>query len=131
MLSLITSEYSPESVFRVFLMTSAAFVGMTAYTLVTKTDLSAWYGVAWGASLCMLTLAILLLFTRSSALLLAYSFLGALCALAFVAIDTQMIIKDRKYGLGTDDFIVAALLLYLDIIQLFLHLLRLFGERRR
>ena len=131
MLSLITSEYTPSSVFRVFLMTSVGFVGMTAYTLSTNTNLSAWYGVAVGASVCMITLAIVLIFTSSSTMVLIYSTLGAILALAFVAIDTEMIIKSRKYGVTTDDFIVAALILYLDILTLFLHLLRLFGDRRR
>ena len=88
MLSLISSEYTPESVFKVFLMTSAGFVGMTAYALVTKRDLSVMFGIAAGASLIMLTIAIILMFSRSSVLILVYSALGAIAALAFVAIDT-------------------------------------------
>ena len=130
MLSLICAEYTPDSVFRVFLMTSAGFCGMTAYALLSKHDVSYLWGVAAGAAVCMLTFAIILLFTRSSVLVLVYSALGVVLALIFVAIDTQFIIKDHKYGIGMDDYIVAALLLYLDILQLFLHLLRLFGNRR-
>ena len=130
MLSLISSEYTPDSVLRVFLMTLAGFCGMTAYALTTKYDISIMYGVAAGAAVCMLTFGIILIFTRSSVLYLVYSALAVICALVFVAIDTQMIIKDRKYGIGCDDFIVAALILYLDILQIFIHLLRLFGTRR-
>lgn len=59
-----------------------------------------------------------------------WSFLGVVLSLLFVAIDTQMIMNDRKYGIGYDDYIVAALIIYMDFIRMFLEILRLFGEKK-
>ena len=130
MLSLLCSEYEPKSVFHVFVMTSASFVGMTLYALTTKHDISVYWSLASGASVCMLTFTILLFFINNKAVYLIYSMFGVILGLLFVAIDTRMIIKDRKYGIGLDDYVVGALLLYLDILQIFIHLLRLFGSRK-
>ena len=64
-------------------------------------------------------------------LLLVYTCFGVILALVFVAIDTRIIIKDRNYGITQDDYIVAALILYLDVLRIFVHLLRLLGSRKR
>jgi FtsH-binding integral membrane protein len=59
-----------------------------------------------------------------------------LCALGviifgiYIIIDTQMIIGSHKYGIGMDDYILGALILYIDIIQLFLYILRLLSKNR-
>ena len=130
LLSLIVSEYTPESVFFVFLITSAGFVGISAYAILTKRDLLIHMGVLWGMVIVSLCLFILVIFTRMPMLILMYAGLGVLFMLIFIAIDTQMIISGRKYGITCDDYIVGSLILYLDFLELFLHLLRLFGNKK-
>jgi hypothetical protein len=49
----------------------------------------------------------------------------------YVIVDTQMIMGSHKYGITMDDYILGALILYIDIIQLFLYILRLLSESRR
>ena len=130
-LGLLCSEYTPESVFSIFVLTCASFAGMTFYAVWTKHDISILYSIASGTTVCMITFAILLIFEiTNSALTMVYSCLGVILALVFVAIDTRIIIKDRKYGIGVDDFIRAALLLYIDIISIFVHLLRICCSRK-
>jgi FtsH-binding integral membrane protein len=59
-----------------------------------------------------------------------------LCALGviifgiYIIIDTQLIMGSHKYGITMDDYILGALILYIDIIQLFIYILRLLSERR-
>ena len=48
----------------------------------------------------------------------------------YLIIDTQLIMGNRKNSLTLDNYVLGAILLYIDIIQLFLNLLRIFGERR-
>ena len=88
MLSMICTEYTPESVFMVFLLTCASFIGMTFYAFFTKHDISIFYSVASGAGALMLTFSIILFFTRTPVLLMIYSCLGVLFGLVYVAIDT-------------------------------------------
>lgn len=59
-----------------------------------------------------------------------------LCALGviifgiYIIIDTQLIMGSHKYGITMDDYILGALILYIDIIQLFIYILRLLSQRR-
>ena len=61
-----------------------------------------------------------------------HPFLSALLVVVYglyLVYDTQMIAGGKSHSLGYDDYIVGALLLYVDIMMLFLELLRLFGGR--
>ena len=49
----------------------------------------------------------------------------------YIVIDTQMIAKGDRYSLSLDDYVVGALMLYIDIIGLFIYLLRLLGKENR
>ncbi|CAK0798661.1 unnamed protein product [Prorocentrum cordatum] len=58
-------------------------------------------------------------------------FLLSPCFSAYIVFDTQMIVGGtHKYQFSVDDYAMAAIMLYIDIIQLFVHLLRIFGNRR-
>ena len=46
----------------------------------------------------------------------------------YIVHDTQLIAGDKKYSLSYDDYIVGALIVYIDIVMLFLELLRLLGK---
>lgn len=65
---------------------------MTIYSAVSRFDVSLYYCLISGASACLLTLCILILFTRINALVMVYSCLGVILGLVFVAVDTQMIL---------------------------------------
>jgi len=47
----------------------------------------------------------------------------------FLIIDTQLIVGGKKHEMSIDDYIVGALILYIDIITIFLYLLEIFGGR--
>jgi FtsH-binding integral membrane protein len=123
LISLVCAKYTPASVFKVFILTTAAFGGMTFYAVTTKHDITIFYSVAAGVSMLTFAMFFVLLFTASPMLQMVYSFLMVILALLYVAIDTQVIMQSGKHGIGYDDYIVAALMLYLDFIQLFLNLL--------
>lgn len=61
-----------------------------------------------------------------------YAGCGALIFSMYIVYDTQLIVggKHAKFQFGIDDYCMAAISLYIDIIQLFLYLLQLFGQRR-
>ena len=62
---------------------------------------------------------------------LVYAWAGALLFSFFIVYDTQLIVGGKhSHEFSIDDYAFAAISLYLDIVQLFLYLLRIFGQRR-
>ena len=70
----------------------------------------------------------IMIFNYSNMAQTLYAGAGALIMILYLAIDTQTIIGGRRYQLSEEDYIFAALMLYLDIVQLFLFILRLLGS---
>nr|KAG5695110.1 hypothetical protein BaRGS_017209 [Batillaria attramentaria] len=58
-----------------------------------------------------------------------YSGLGALVFALFLVFDTQLIMGGRKYELSAEEYIFAALQLYIDIVYIFLFILGMFGKK--
>ena len=80
----------------------------------------------------LVTISLLNFFIKSSFMNNALALGFAVIYLVYILIDTQMIIgKSGTRKLSLDDYIMGTMMLYMDIIGLFLKLLELFGERRR
>ena len=126
--------YTGASVARIFLITAAMFGSMSLYGYTTKKDLTSMgsfmiMGV-WGIVIA----SIVNIFLKSPGLSYAISILAVIAFTALTAYDTQ---KIRQIYMSYDDgdtltrkAIAGALELYLDFINMFLALLRLFGDRR-
>jgi FtsH-binding integral membrane protein len=130
--------YTMSSIAQVFFITSAMFGGLALFGTVTKRDLT---GIGtfmamgvWG----MILVSLVNVFMQSNALSLGMSVAGVIIFSGLAAYDAQKI-KAIAYasttnGMSTGEAdkgaIFGALALYLDFINLFLSLLRLFGERR-
>ena len=129
--------YSGQSVFSAFLTTAGMFGAMSVYGLYSKRDLT-----AWGSFLTMglfgLVLAILInLFMKSTMVEFVTSIFGVVIFLGLTAWDTRKLLQIGGELDGVEGSegahklaIVGALELYLDFINIFLFLLRLFGKRR-
>jgi len=133
-LSTIFAAYSAESITRVFFITAATFGAMSLWGYTTRRDLT-----GMGSFLMMGLIGIIIamlvnFFLHSSALQFAISVIGVLVFTGLTAYDTQKI--KEMYYVGDDGTvagrkaIMGALSLYLDFINLFLMLLRLFGNSR-
>jgi FtsH-binding integral membrane protein len=133
-LATIFMVYTHGSIARVFFISAASFGALSLWGYTTQRDLT-----GMGSFLIMglfgLIIAMLVnIFLKSSALDWALSVVGVLIFAGLTAWDTQ---KIKEYYDPMDDGTVAgrkvvmgALALYLDFINLFLMLLRLFGDRR-
>ena len=124
----VCSRYTPSSVVIVATITLSAFLGLSFYAMTTKRDLTIFMSMAFGISFMMITMFFVMLFFAPPWMMMIYSFFGVIASLLFIIIDTEMIMKSRKYGITYDDYIKASLVLYLDIINLFLNLLKLLGN---
>ncbi len=131
----ILMAYTSSSVANVFFVTAGTFTGMAAYGAVTKRDLTSMGSFMTMGLIAIVIAAVVNLFLASSALQFAVSLLGAVIFIGLTAYDVQRF-KQMGY-LGFADAsqqrkaaLSGALNLYLDFINLFLSLLRLFGSRR-
>ena len=133
-LSSIFLAYTGASLTRVFFISAASFGALSLYGYTTQRDLS-----AFGSFLIMGLFGIVIaslvnIFLASSALNFAISVIGVLVFAGLTAWDTQKIKEMyNAYDDGTVSgrkAVMGALSLYLDFINLFLMLLRLFGDRR-
>jgi uncharacterized protein len=134
-LSVILAVYTAESVQNVFLLSAVMFGSLSAYGYFTKKNLSAVGSFMFMGLIGVIGVSVLNIFIHSSALNFAISVIGVLVFAGLTAYDTQKL-KQMSLGLSEDGelaskgAIVGALSLYLDFINLFLMLLRLFGGRR-
>lgn len=101
-----------------------------AILLQTKWDFTFLWGVLISLLFVLLTSGIILIFLPQNRMLnLLYSSLGALVYCVYLVYDVQMIAGGRKYEFEVDDYVPAALAVYLDIINLFLALLKMGGNQ--
>jgi len=109
-------------VLQALMLTAAVFISLTVYTLTTKKDFS-FLGAGLFAGLIILIFWGLLnsIFSFGSGGNMVFALFGALLFAGYILYDTSMIM----HHLGPDDYIIAAINLYLDIINLFLYLLEI------
>mmetsp|Transcript_48853 Transcript_48853/g.123945 ORF Transcript_48853/g.123945 Transcript_48853/m.123945 type:complete len:244 (-) Transcript_48853:86-817(-) len=117
-------------------VTALVFLSMTAYAWTTKSDFTGFGPYLFAAilSLCMFSLVIMICGMFGApvrGMMVVYDFLGILLFSLFIVYDTQVMMGGKhKFSLDVDEYVFAALNLYLDIIDLFLLLLDLLGSRR-
>jgi len=107
-------------------LTGAAFIGLSTYVRVSKRDFSAWGGMLFAGLLVVVVAGLANLFFHSAAASLALAAVSAILFSGYIIYDTSRIVSG-----GETNYIMATLSLYLDILNLFLALLRLLGGGRR
>jgi FtsH-binding integral membrane protein len=133
-LSSIFMVYVGASIARVFFITAGTFAAMSLYGYTTKSDLSKLGSFLMMGLIGIIIASIVNIFLKSSQMEFIISILGVLIFVGLTAYDTQKI-KDMYYDGGDSEVmakksIMGALTLYLDFINLFIMLLRVFGQRR-
>ncbi len=127
--------FTGASVTRVFFITAGTFGAMSLWGYTTKKDITGWGSYLFMAVIGIIIASVVNIFMQSSAMHFAISVIGVLVFTALIAYDTQKLKANYyQYGNNPDAIakssIMGALSLYLDFINLFVMLLRLFGERR-
>ena len=132
-LSSIFMVYTDASIAKVFFITAATFGAMSLYGYTTKRDLTGIGNFLIMGLIGLIIASIVNIFLASSMLEFAISAIGVLIFVGLTAYDTQKIKASYDASMGSDVLakgaIMGALSLYLDFINLFMMLLRLFGNR--
>ncbi|MDX8402831.1 MAG: Bax inhibitor-1/YccA family protein [Mariprofundaceae bacterium] len=120
----MVSAKSGMLVTQAFMTTAVTFVALTGYVFYSRKDFSFLKGFVWTGLVAMIVLSLSnYFFFESSTLQLAVSGMGVLLFSAFILYDTSNILRDYP----NNEFISAALTLYLDVFLLFQNLLVMFG----
>lgn len=131
MVAAISSYHNTEIVLAAFGITLLVTVAIIGFASQTKYDFTTCGGVLFVCSFALfffgIFAAIFVPLGYISILNVVYSALGALLFMAFLAFDTQLIIGGRKYDINPEDYIFAAMMLYVDVIYIFLFILSLLG----
>jgi FtsH-binding integral membrane protein len=129
-LSAMIAAYTAVSVVQAFMGAAVLFLTMTLYGYTTQKSLDSWGGFLFVGLIAIIVVSLINLFIGSSMLSMVVSAAAVLIFLGLTAYDTQKI----KEQLATSDSpaieVYGAMSLYLDFINLFIHLLSLFGQRK-
>ena len=133
-LSSIFIAYTGTSITRVFFITAGTFGAMSIYGYTTKRDLTKLGSFLMMGLIGIIIASLVNIFMKSTMMYFVISILGVLIFVGLTAYDTQ---KIKNMYLASDSgeligkkAVMGALTLYLDFINLFIMLLRLFGQRR-
>ncbi|MDX2011763.1 MAG: Bax inhibitor-1/YccA family protein [Myxococcaceae bacterium] len=132
-LSAIFFRYRLDSIATSFGITAAMFGAMSVYATVTKKDLSGWGTFLFMGLIGVLLAGIINIFVQSDLLGFVKSCAAVVVFAGLTAYDTQKLRQmhaSSGYASAGSLAINGALMLYLDFINLFLNILRLFGSRR-
>lgn len=131
--SSIFFAYTMGSIAKVFFITAGTFGAMSLFGYFTRSDLSSWGRILFMGLIGVIIATVVNIFVQSDALTTILSYAGVLVFVGLTAYDTQkikrMFLEAPDAGETMQKYaLLGALSLYLDFINLFIYLLRLFGR---
>lgn len=133
-MSVLFTIYTSSSIASTFFITAGTFGAMSLYGYTTKKDLTSWGNLLFMGLIGLIIATVVNMFLQSSMLYYILNYVGVLVFVGLTPYDTQKI-KRMADQMDSEEnakkgAIMGALTLYLDFINLFLYLLRLFGDRK-
>lgn len=131
--SVILLVYTASSIAYTFFITAGVFAAMSIYGYFTSNDLSCMGSILFMALIGLIVCSLVNIFVNSSTMDWIISFAGVLIFIGLTAWDTQKIKQMTQYAdqsMAGKIATLGALNLYLDFVNLFLYLLRFFGDSR-
>lgn len=133
-LSAIFLAYTQASISNTFFITAGTFGAMSLYGHATQKDLTSWSSFLTMGLIGLIIASLVNLFFQSEAIYWVITYAGIIVFVGLTAYDAQQIKAMALQGFGDEEMarkgaVIGALRLYLDFINLFLMLLRLFGRR--
>jgi FtsH-binding integral membrane protein len=125
-ISVIVSFYRASIVLNAVVLTAGIFIFLTAFACQTKYDFTSWMPYLFGALWGLVLFGFMAMFLpRSSTTELVWGLLTALVFSGYILVDTQLVLRKHH----VEEEIAAAISLYLDIINLFLAILRILNSQ--
>ena len=133
-LSVIFLVYTADSLAGTFFISGGMFMAMSAFGYFTKIDLTSWGSLLFMALIGIIIATIVNIFWKNDMFQLIISYIGVIVFVGLTAYHTQKIkelhLENADSETRSKGAIMGALTLYLDFINLFLYLLRIFGRKK-
>lgn len=130
-LAVTASTYQSAEVLMAVGITAAVCLGLTLFAFQTKWDFTMLGGILFVAVLILMIFGFVLIFVHNKIAQLAYASIGALIFSIYLIYDTQLMMGGQhKYSISPEEYIFAALNLYVDIINIFIYILSIIGNSR-
>ena len=124
LLGVISGQYDTKIVFIAIGITAAITISLTIFAFQTKIDFTVYSGMLFVVLICLLIFGFIVIIFPSQVMVAVYGSLGALLFSAYLVVDTQLMIGgNHHYSISPEEYVFAALNLYLDIINIFLYIL--------
>ncbi|XP_072106995.1 protein lifeguard 1-like isoform X1 [Mobula birostris] len=123
MVAMVASFNDISSVMIALGSTVAVCLGIILFSSQTRLDLTCCYGFLLVLSIVVFMFGFFCIFFYNQVLQVVYGSLGALLFSLFLAVDIQLVLGNKQFELSPEDYVLAVLILYLDIINIFIYLL--------
>ncbi|XP_006624530.1 protein lifeguard 1 isoform X2 [Apis dorsata] len=131
LLATAASTFKSEEVLLAAGITSVVCLGLTLFAFQTKFDFTGLNSILFVALLIFVVFGIFAMIWHGKIMTLVYASIGALLFSIYLIYDTQVMIGGKhKYSISPEEYIFAALNLYIDIINIFLYILTIIGSSR-
>jgi FtsH-binding integral membrane protein len=130
MIATVTCFYTPSSVISALFLTFITVVSLTIYAWKADKDFTVYGGTLFTALTLLLFASILYIFIRIPFLHLAITYGGLILFAIYLIYDTQLLIGSGKVRFSEDDYILAVINIYLDVVILFLKILSIVGNKK-
>lgn len=112
-------------------ITAAVCLALTIFALQTKVDFTMMGGILLACMVVFMIFGFVAIFFKGKIITLVYASVGALLFSVYLIYDTQLMMGgDHKYSISPEEYIFAALNLYLDIVNIFIYILTIIGASR-
>ncbi|XP_074032653.1 protein lifeguard 1 isoform X3 [Leptinotarsa decemlineata] len=131
MLATAASTYKADAVAMAVGITAAVCFGLTLFAFQTKWDFTMMGGILFVAVLILFIFGIVAIFFHNKIVQMVYASLGALIFSVYLVYDTQLMMGGKhKYSISPEEYIFAAINLYVDVINIFMYILAIIGHSR-
>ena len=130
---IISSMYTTESLVLAFGLVTVVTIVLSIFAVTTDLDFTKIWPYLIGITVVMIIAGFVMIFFPSKLGMMIYSAFGAMLFSVYIVFDTQMILGGKQgnmFQFSVDDYVPATISLYIDIVQLFIYFLQLFGQRR-
>ncbi len=128
--SIVFLAFNIGAIYMAFFAAATTFAVMSAYGYFTKSDLTGVGKILFVALIALIVMSIINIFMRNSQFDMLISYAGVVIFLGLTAYDTQKIKEIYQQAPHQNIAVIGALRLYLDFVNLFIFLLRIFGGNR-
>ncbi|KAH8416211.1 hypothetical protein KR222_011352 [Zaprionus bogoriensis] len=131
LLGVTASRYAPTEVLMAVGITAAVCLALTLFALQTKVDFTMCGGILLAFLVVFFIFGIVAIFVKGKIITLVYASFGALLFSVYLIYDTQLMMGgEHKYSISPEEYIFAALNLYLDVVNIFIYILTIIGASR-